>query len=42
MFKVVRVLLLGGMVGKLLGVLRELIFAWLFVRLPDSAAWFCL
>jgi len=30
MFKVVRVLLLGGMVGKLLGVLRELIFAWLF------------
>lgn len=30
MFKMVRVLLLGGMVGKLLGVLRELIFAWLF------------
>lgn len=30
MFKVVRVLLLGGLVGKVLGVARELIFAWLF------------
>jgi putative peptidoglycan lipid II flippase len=30
MFKVVRTLLLGGLVGKVLGVLRELIFAWLF------------
>lgn len=30
MFKVVRVLLLGGLVGKVLGVARELLFAWLF------------
>ena len=30
MFKVVRTLLLGGLLGKVLGVLRELIFAWLF------------
>lgn len=30
MFRVVRVLLFGGLVGKLLGLARELIFAWLF------------
>jgi putative peptidoglycan lipid II flippase len=30
MFRVVRTLLFGGFVGKLLGVTRELIFAWLF------------
>ncbi len=30
MFHVVRTLLFGGLVGKLLGLARELIFAWLF------------
>lgn len=30
MFSVVRVLVLGGLVGKMLGVLRELLSAWLF------------
>lgn len=30
MFKVVRTLLVGGLLGKALGVARELVFAWLF------------
>lgn len=38
MFKLVRVLLIGGLVGKVLGVARELIFAWLFGTGPVASA----
>lgn len=39
MFVAVRVLILGGLAGKVLGVARELVFAWLFGTGGIAAAW---